>query len=217
MTGFIASVAASLVAGILLLVITAFTSQRARWILTGLLGRLLGVDVEVVFSDKTAAQADVRHEITRAHDVAILTGRGSELQRDTFDPLFLHRPAARNVRIRILLPKTAVAPGEHDWTLQRETELARFDSAFGKGLLGEQIEANLRFFQEYVASGKVELRRFQYPHIGRIVLTDRCAYYTPYRADSHGRDCPVYKLRRGDLYDNLERLFDQLWEAASGT
>jgi hypothetical protein len=217
MTDFIASVAASLLAGILLVVITALASQRARWVLTGLLGRLLDVDVDVVFSDKTTAQSDVQREIKRAHTVAILTGRGSELQRDTFDPLFLHRPAARNVRVRILLPKTAVAPGEHDWTLQRETELARFDAAFGKGLLREQIEANARFFQEYVATGKMELRRFQHPHIGRIVLTDRCAYYTPYRNDSHGRDCPVYKFRRGDMYDNLQRLFDQLWEAASET
>jgi len=214
MTGFIESVGASLLAGVILVFITAFTSQRARWILTGLLGRLLDVDVDAVFSDKTAAQADVQREIKRAHKVDIMSGRGSELQRDTFDALFLNRPANRTVSLRILLPKTAVAPGEHDWTLQRETELSRFDGAFGKGLLREQIDSNVRFFQEYVASGKVELRRFQYPHIGRVVLTDRCAYYTPYRADRHGRECPVYKFRRGDLYDNLQRLFDQLWNAA---
>ena len=33
-------------------------------------------------------------------------------------------------------------------------------------------------------------------------------------ADRHGRECPVYKFRRGDLYDNFQRLFDQLWNAA---
>jgi hypothetical protein len=214
MPGFIESVGASLLAGIILVLITAVASERARWVLTGLLGRLLDVDVDAVFPDKTVAQADVQREIKRARYVDILSGRGSELQRDTFDALFLNRPADRSVRVRILLPKTIAAAGEHDWTLQRETELSQFDGAFGKGLLREQIDANVRFFQEYVASGKVELRRFQYPHIGRIVLTDRCAYYTPYRADRHGRDCPVYKFRRGDFHDNLQRLFDQLWGAS---
>lgn len=186
MASFLFSVLASLLAGVLLLIAATTVSRRARWVLTGILGRLLDVDIDVVFSDKRAAEADVRKELGRAREVAIFTGRGNELQRDTFDPIFLHRPAAKPLRIRVLLPRTD-GSGDFDWTQQRGEELAKFDQAFGRrGLLNEQIETTARFLDQYVTSGKVELRRFSCPHIGRIILTDRCAFFTPYRHDSHG-------------------------------
>ena len=213
MTGFAISVLASLVAGTILLLLTATVSSQARWILTGILGRLLGVEIDVVFSGKRSAEADMRDELGRARDVSLFTGRGNELQRDTFAQLFVNRPAAKPLRVRILLPMTDSAG--LDWTEQREAELASFDDAFRKrGLLKEQIEATARFLEQYVTSQKAELRRFNYPHTGRLLLTERCAYFTPYRHDSHARDCPVYKFRRGYLYDNFARLFDQLWTAS---
>lgn len=214
MANFLISVLASLFAGVVLLIVTATVSSRARWVLTGILGRLLEVDIEGVFSDKRAAEADVRKELALAREVAIFTGRGNELQRDTFDPIFLHRPAAKPLRVRVLLPRTD-SPADFDWTQQREEELAKFDHAFKRrGLLKEQIETTARFLDQYITSAKVELRRFSSPHIGRIILTQRCAYFTPYRHDSHGRDCSVYKFRRGDLYDNFARLYEQLWMAS---
>jgi hypothetical protein len=100
-----------------------------------------------------------------------------------------------------------------DWVEQRERELSGFDRAFGRGLLRQQIEANVQFLQPYVAAGHADLRRFNSPHVGRIVLTERCAFFAPYQATSHGRDNPVFKYRRGPVYDNLQRLFDQLWNA----
>jgi hypothetical protein len=113
----------------------------------------------------------------------------------------------------VLLPRTE-EPADSAWTQQRQNELARFDHAFGRpGLLKEQIETNARFLDQYLNNERAQLRRFSCPHIGRLVITERCAYFTPYRSDSHGRGCPVYKFRRGDLYDNFSRLFDQLWNA----
>jgi hypothetical protein len=213
MTGFSISFLGSLVAGVVLLLLTATVSSQARWILTGILGRLLGVEIDVVFSGKRSAEADMRDELGRAKEVALFTGRGNELQRDTFAQLFVNRPAAKQLRVRILLPTTDSCAGL-DWTEQRQEELASFDDAFRKpGLLKEQIEATARFLHQYVTSEKAELRRFNYPHTGRLLLTERCAYFTPYRHDSHARDCPVYKFRRGYLYDNLARLFEQLWTA----
>jgi hypothetical protein len=90
-----------------------------------------------------------------------------------------------------------------------------FDHAFGRrGLLTEQIETTAGFLDEYVRAGRVEIRRYNSPHIGRILITDRCAFFNPYRSDAHGRDCPVFKFRRGELYDNYARLFEQLWRVA---
>ena len=109
---------------------------------------------------------------------------------------------------------------EYDWTAQRDLELAEFDKSFGNNLLHTQVETNVNFLAPYVANDSVELRRFNAPHIGRIILTDRCVYYTPYRFNSHGRESRVYKYRRGgDTYDNFMRLFQQLWteDAPDGT
>jgi hypothetical protein len=199
------------VGGAALLVITALVSNRARWILIAIMGRLLDVDIEAVFSSKNVCEPDLHKELARAREVAILTGRGNELQREAFYPIFLKRPAAKQLRIRILLPRTDPGP-EYDWTQQREEELATFDHAFTQhGLLKDQIAATVRFLDPYIVGGQVELRRFACPHIGRVILTDRCAFFTPYREDSHGRDCSVFKYRHGEIYDNFSRLFEQLW------
>lgn len=217
MAGFWISTLGSLLASVVVVIVTASVSSRARWVLTGILGRLLDVEIDAVFTDKRSAEADVRKELARARDIAIFTGRGNELQRDTFDPIFLHRPAAKALRVRVLLPR-ADGSGEFDWTQQREHELSKFDSAFTReGLLKEQIETTAKFLEGYVLTTKVELRRFSCPYIGRIILTDRCVFFTPYRNDSHGRDCAVYKYRRGDLYENFARLYEQLWAASDPT
>lgn len=213
MSAFLISILASIIAGALLLFATSALSRGARWVLTGALGRLLDIDIEAVFADKLAAEAEVRRELLKATEISIVTTRGNELQRDTFDPLFLNRRPTKNLRVRILLPVTSVEPGQRSWIDQREQELATFDHAFGAGLLRDQVEANVRFLQKYVSAGHVELRRFNAPHWARLVLTERCAFLTPYQKDAHGRDSVVYKFRRGNMYDSLLRLFEQLWKS----
>jgi hypothetical protein len=215
MANFLLSILASIVAGVILIWAAGLISKQARWVLIGILGRLLNLDVDYVFTNKTEVQSDLKKELSRSNDVAIFTGRGNELQRRTFSALFLERPEKRQVRVRILLPRTIQRDGEYDWTLQRENELAKFDPAFGNGLLKEQIQVIIRFFQQHLSAKTVEVRQFNYSHIGRIVITERFAYYTPYRKDAHGSNSPVYKFRRsGEMYDNFLRLFEQLWNAS---
>ena len=141
----------------------------------GHFGRLLGVDIDEVFSDKKAAEGDIKKEVAKARDIAILTGRGNELQRDAFDSIFHHKPALVNIKCRILLPETDPSKPGYEWTAQRERELAAFDPAFGKDLLREQIDTNLKFLEQYLTAGHASVRRFSSPHIGRIILTERCA------------------------------------------
>lgn len=211
---FILNITASLIAGALLLLVVSLVSQWARWMLTAVLGRILDVDVEYVFANKTAAMADLQRDVKRASELHVFASRGNELQREPFTTIFHERPKDRKVKVRILLPKTKLSKREYDWTAQRERELTEFDPSFGAGLLHTQVETNVNFLAPYVTSNTVELRRFNSPHIGRVILTDRCVYYTPYRSDSHGRDSRVYKYRRGgDTYANFMRLFEQLWAA----
>jgi hypothetical protein len=208
---FVITILAEIVAGFFLIILGGFLSQKARWVLTATLGRLLDIDVEYAFRSKREADEDLRHEIGRAAFVYLLTGRGNELQRETFEKAFDFDPQGWGPRFRILLPK-ARPDAQPDWTAQREAELAIFDKAYGNGVLPNQIETTAKFLEAHIATGKVELKYFNYPHIGRILITDRVSYFTPYRSEAHGRDSRVIKYRRGgEMYDFFLRLFNQLW------
>jgi hypothetical protein len=211
---FLWNVAASLLASLLFVTVAGALSKTARGLLITLLGRLLDIDVEAVFRNPREAARDIERELDRSRSVAVLTGRGGELQRETFARL-LREAAAGRRRIRILLPRSARPGTGIDWTDDREREVASFDPAFGAGILREQIEVTVRYLGPFVAAGAVELRLFDYPHVGRVLLTDRTAYFTPYRADAHARDSRVIKYRcGGDMHDHLQRLFDKLWLSA---
>ncbi len=204
----------SILAGVILFLFTALVSRTARWVITATLGRMLRIDTEYVFRNQQDVAEDLKDEIKKAAFVDMLTGRGTELQRDTFSPLF--NESKQHSRVRILLPLTCVDSSSYDWTAQRERELAKFDTSHGTGVLQSQIEANAKLIAARAAANSMlQLRFFNAPHIGRIVLTDRCAYFTPYQENAHGRDTHVIKYRcNGDMYNCLRRLFNQLWEAS---
>jgi hypothetical protein len=188
-------------------------SRQARWVVNGALGRLLGIELDKVYQSSGFAQSDVADDMKRARSVAIFAGRGDELQRGAFKSLFAERPRNRSVQIRILLPATRTG-ARVDWIKQRETELSGFDSSFGNGLLRRQVEANAEFLRPYEGE-HLEVRRYSMPHFGRVIITERAAYLTFYRAETHGRECQVYRFHRGDFYDGLTRIFELAWEAAA--
>jgi hypothetical protein len=200
------TIIAELIAAALLVFLGGLLSKRLRWMLTAVLGRILNIEIEYVFRNKAEADDDIREEMCHTSFILFLTGRGNELQRDTFKEALEGK-----VEFKILLPVTSTPQAVIDWTAQREEEIATIDQAFGKGILGKQIETNVDFLQGYLNSENVELKRYNYPHIGRILITDRAAYFTPYRQAAHGRDSRIIKYRRGEMYDCLVRLFNQLW------
>jgi hypothetical protein len=181
--------------------------------LTGALGRLLDVDIDHVFGSSREAQRDIESSIRRASKVRILTGRGHDLQLQTFTHLFAGRPTRGGANVQILLPTPTPQVSSIDWTALREAELEGFDPAFGQGLLRQQIEASASFLIGHARLG-VEIRFFDAPHLGRLIITNHEAYLTLYAAKRHGRDSRIYMFRRGDLYDGLERYFDLLWAAS---
>ena len=207
---------ASVIAGILLIVTGSFLSKSARWVLTATLGRLLEIDTEFVFRNQADAEEDIRKELARASKVDLLTSRGNELQRGTLTDFLHDKPKGFKPQFRLLLP-VARSKGEGpDWTAQRDREVGTFDSNFGKGLLRDQIETTVKSLGSFVENGLIELRFYNYPHIGRILVTDHVAYFTPYRKDAHGKDCNVIKYRRGgNTYESLSRLFELLWDEGS--
>lgn len=211
---FILNVVASIVAAVLVVVGAGVLSTRVRGLFTAITTKWLGLDVEYVFKDKDDSQKDLSAELKRSREISILAGKGNELQRPTFSSIFLASSGQRRTAVRILLPATSLPDEVYDWTWQREQELAAFDPAYGKDLLKQLINANVQYLLKHAQSGNVELRRFNAPHLGRVIVTEHYAYYTPYRADAHARESQVYKFRRGgEMYDNLRRLFEQLWQS----
>jgi hypothetical protein len=101
-----------------------------------------------------------------------------------------------------------------DWLEHRQAELAEFDKSFKtQGMLKDQVCAVTKFLVPHADGVKVQIRTFNQPHIARILITDRCAYFTPYRSDAHGKDSRVYKFRRGDdMYDCFARWFELSWK-----
>src|SRR5262249_43973122 len=102
------------------------------------------------------------------------------------------------------------------WTRDREAELASFDWSFGSGHLHRQIETNAAHLEPYCADNVVEARRYNFPHLGRIFIMDRAAYFTPYLSHEHGRDSKVLKYPASSpLYETLVRLFEKLWDSSN--
>lgn len=211
-TQFLLGVMTSIVAALVLYMTSVLWSKRLRQFLTLIQGWLLHIDVEYVFRNSSEASSDIQQEITQASEVRLLTGRGNELARDTFSALLGQR-THDDVPFRILLPLPRQVRGATDWTSKREQEIASFDKSFGKGILPEQIETTIHFLTPHLGSDKVELRLYSYPHVGRVLMTDGVAYFTPYRDNAHGRAVRVIKYRAGgDMYRWFDRLFEQLWE-----
>jgi len=210
LVNFLLGILASIIAGIILIMGSGVLSRTARWVLTATLGRILDIDIEYVFNNSDDAKIDIAKELERAKVLNFLTGRGNQLQRPPYASLF-EKPST--IKIRILLPNTQLQLNEFDWIAQRENELTSFDTAYRIGHLKKQIELMAEFLNNHKQNQLLEVKAYNAPHIGRILLTDRCAYFTPYRSDAHGRDVHVIKYRRGgDMYDWLSRCFNQLWE-----
>ncbi len=211
--GFLLGVISSLVASVILILSTNFSVKWKR-LLIRFINHFVDGDIDYIYKDKAAAEKDIQQEIMKAKDVYVYTGRGNELQRKTFSSLFFDRNENRKCNVRILLPDTGNLNGGYDWTNAREMELVEVDVSFGNGLLRSQIDTNVKFLEPYVTTGKVSLKRYNAPHIGRIIYVDGAVYFTPYASDSHGRDSAVYKFKRnGSMSNYYLRYFEQIWKS----
>jgi hypothetical protein len=213
-TEIIVGIISSLIAAILFVGVAALLSRAARWTLTGVLGRLLDVDIEMVFSSPREAAGDINKELLRSSRVSLLTGRGSELQRETFARFFRELSSSTAYSLRVLLPSPDQAGQSINWIARREEEVRLFDPAYGKGVLVSQIQTTMRYLEGFSDRPNVEVRVHLLPLIGRILLTDNCVYLTPYSRFGHSRESRVTKYRRGgDMYEFLERIFEETWVA----
>jgi len=217
MLDFLRNVAASLVAALLILVITLWKSELIRKVLTALASAALGVDIKYVYRNGDDASSDIKDRMSESRQVRILTGRGNEFQRHLYADL-LDRSRQGVVNVKILLPNTEAAQTAHgiDWVDQREEELRGIDPAFGNGTLRRQIQQNVEFLRPYIGE-HLQIRQFTSAHVGRVLLMDDAVFLTPYSSTRHGRDCRVLQFGRGDLYNFFDRMFELMWSGSPST
>ncbi|GAB3448648.1 hypothetical protein GCM10027570_22330 [Streptomonospora sediminis] len=215
MVDFLVGVAGSLAATALVVAAGWLLSSRARrWAVAALAGAA-GLGVLRVYRRQQSANAELAAELARADWLRAMVGRGNELTRDTFLPLW--SGTGRPLRsIGILLPDSA--PGRDTWLVRRETEIRAGDPGFRAGLLGEQVRLNARYLAE-AASGKenCEIRHYDLPNHFRVIMTDNTAFITLYQSGEHGRNSPCIVARRpGQVYDFAHRVFASAWDSARG-
>ncbi len=207
-------VASSLIAALLIFLVTPFFSKRIRWIWIIILGRLVGVKIEEVFKTQEEAKSDVLKELKQSSKIKIFVGRGREFQEAEYADIF--KSQAKD--IKILLPNVVKCSDECkniNWVEVRSNELGRIEEHYkiDPKHLQRQIEESVKVFQSRCPNN---LKYYCVPHIGRIIITDDYAYWTAYTDNSHGKDTQVVKYRSSDnMYKFLERYFDLIWEKDS--
>lgn len=216
MEPFVSGVASSLAASALVFVAVRLVSVRARDWLTAVVSRWTGLGIRRVYLRQQDAEADVARDLRRARWVKVLAGRGNALTREAFAPL---RSGAGDglESAHILLPTADTHPDS--WLDRRAQELRDSDPGMETGILAEQVHTNAAYV-DAIARGRssVELRRYELPHLFRVIATDEGAYLTFYERGRHGRGSPcIYAKRPGVLYDAALAVFGTVWHGTPKT
>lgn len=214
MAQFVGGVLSSIVASGILVVAGWFGSRRLRGWAIGFLARLTGVGITGAFSTQSAANQAMADDVRHARQISALVSRGNELTRDSFISLW-SRPDQEPGSVRLLLPDPDATGGDA-WIDRREAEVGRHDPGFSGGLLARQVRSNLEYLRGHVSHrSDVRVRLYDFPHLARIVVTDRVAYLTTYQESEHGRNSPCLVFRHPSaMYDFCLRIFEQAWRDA---
>ncbi|MEV5410429.1 hypothetical protein AB0K60_16510 [Thermopolyspora sp. NPDC052614] len=186
-----------------------FSTHIRRWPLA-LLSRLTGLGIRRVLPHQHMAAPHLAADLARARWVRVLAGRGNELTRDGFAPVW-DAADGRLESIQVLLPDADLGPGS--WLSRREAEMSRVDPGFSPGLLSQQVRINAAYIRQVARCREnISLRFYDLPNLHRVILTDDVAYLTMYRQDEHGRRSPCLIAHRpGLMYDYAHLLFSTAW------
>ena len=213
MGGFILGVASSLVAALLTVAAGWLISKRMRHWPLAILSAMTGLGIRRSYARQSQANLDLGADLAKARWVKVLAGRGNELTRDNFRPLW-QEAGSRLESIQILLPDPCIEAGSY--LADRESEIRKYDSGYEPGLLRQQVKSNIKYIST-IASRRpnVELRLYNLPNICRIIVTDQVAYLTTYSASDHGRNAPCTVYRHpGSMYEFAARMFSIAWSQA---
>lgn len=146
---------------------------------------------------------DLKKELEMATTIKIYTSRGKYLEDSPYRKILNNS----QIEIKILLPSIQ----NNKWVEMRIQEVNKVDDKYTEEAFDSSLNATIRYLK--TCKSNVILRRYDSIHIGRIILTDRVAYFSPYLKDTFGEDVAVYKyLANSTMYQWCERIFNETWE-----
>ncbi|GAA3300485.1 hypothetical protein Dvina_04240 [Dactylosporangium vinaceum] len=205
---FMVGVATSMVTSVIAVALSWLrTAGGRRWLMRRL-SVISDAGIDEVHRQQRLAGARLQADLERARWVKVMAGRGNEITRETFQPMW-RDVGARIESVQVLLPHPDAV-----WLDRRAQEIVRHDPGFGVELLRFQVTANVHYVATYATRlERVELRLHDLPHTARLVVTDRVAYLTPYAAHQHARSSPCLVFRNpSPMYDYCLRLFAVAWD-----
>jgi hypothetical protein len=211
METFVLSIVASLAASCIIVCVGWMTSEHARHAALRILSRVTHTGVERVFATQREANYEVARQLTKSRWLHCFLARGNELTRDTFSSLWC--PDSSVCEIRLLFPDPNRSdPGS--WFADRIREVASYDPGYRSDLVVDQVRANIKYILDKSRSdGRVQVRLYDFPHLGRMIITDRGAFITVYSdRPGHGSESPCIVATSGSaIYAYYARLFDKVW------
>lgn len=147
---------------------------------------------------------DLDKEIKSAKRIWICASRGTFLMEQPYRK-YLNQ---LDIPICVLLPDI----NSDVWLKLRTKEVSTSGAGYTEEAFKEAITSSCLFLK--VCKGKVKLKSYNCVHIGRLIMTDRVAYFVPYLSDTYGEDVAVYKYTANSTkYKWVERIFMEMWES----
>lgn len=209
---FLWNVLSSLVASLIILVAGALLARGARFKLLAIAAKVFRIEMSPAFKHQRDADDFLLKELRKAKWARIITGRGKLLESKACEPLWL-RGNKRLKAWKLLLPDPDTDAIQEGWLVKREKETLSHDETYVPGRIASQVRGVLMHVDTR-ANSRAEVRLYDFPHLCRLVITDRVVLFTPYSDLVHGTESPCYLVQPpGPLYDYFVRYFDTVWEA----
>ncbi|MFD7235062.1 hypothetical protein ACFWAT_07100 [Streptomyces syringium] len=206
--GVLSSVAASCMLAVLGWTLSPTARRRAKRVI------LKGANAGVLdtFKSQREAGGEIAKHLAGAREIRVLAGRGNELQRETFQALW---DGGDRRDVKILLPDPERS-GPGSWIDDHQQEAIAYDGGQGDRMIAESIRNNVEYVKNRVGRlDPAQVALYDFPAIGRIVLTEDLAFITPYSDRRHGADSPCVMVASGHaLYDFADRIFVKFQQAS---
>lgn len=202
--GIIQGVLGSLVASVIWAIIVLFFSRRILKIIRELFHTLFDSGAKNIYQSSRDPEysIDIKRDLEKARKIRICCSRGNFLEKQPFRSVLNNSQAP----IEILLSQHTPNP----WLALRLDEVNKFEEIYTESTICDSIKTNMRYLNK--CKGPIKIKNFSSIHIGRIILTDEVAYFSPYLKESFGEDIVIYKyMVNSSMYCWLERIFDEMW------
>lgn len=205
MLSVIGGIASSLIATIIWALLVLLFSPKFMRFIKKILVSLMDSGTAYIFESYKNKEfiEDLDKELKGAKKIWVCASRGTFLMERPYRN-YLNQ---LDIPIRVLLPDI----NSNAWIKLRTQEVSTSGATYTEEAFEEAITSSCFFLK--ACKGNVKLKKYDCIHIGRIIMTDKVAYFVPYLSDTYGEDVTVYKYTvNSTKYKWIERLLIEMWK-----